>query len=86
MSEITINLPEEIFSARRLAPEEFVRDMRLAAAIHWYQKGEISQEKAAQVAWLNRRDFWANLARKKIDIFNVDFNDLQQELERQSAN
>ena len=86
MSEITINLPEEIFSVRRLAPEEFVRDMRLAADIYWYQKGEFSQEKAAQVARLNCRDFWANLARKKIDIFNVNFNDLQQELERQSAN
>ena len=86
MSEITINLPEEIFYACRLNPEDFVRDMRLAADIYWYQKGEFSQEKAAQVAWLNRRDFWANLARKKIDIFNVDFNDLQQELERQSAN
>ena len=86
MSETTINLPEEIFYACRLNPEDFVRDMRLAADIYWYQKGEIFQEKAAQVAWLNRRDFWANLARKKIDIFNVDFNDLQQELERQSAN
>ncbi len=57
MSEITINLPEEIFSARRLNPEEFVQDMRLAAAIYWYQKGEISQEKVAQVTGLNRRDF-----------------------------
>ena len=45
MSETTINLPEEIFSACRLNPEEFVQDMRLAADIYWYQKGEISQEK-----------------------------------------
>ncbi|NEQ71616.1 MAG: UPF0175 family protein [Okeania sp. SIO2C9] len=81
MSEITINLPEEIFSARRLAPEEFVRDMRLAAAIYWYQKGDIYQEKAAQVAGLNRRDFLASLAREKIDVFNVDFKDLQRELD-----
>lgn len=27
--------------------------MKLAAAIHWYQKGEISQEKAAQIAGEN---------------------------------
>jgi hypothetical protein len=33
MSSVTINLPESVFSARRLSPEEFVRNMRLAAAI-----------------------------------------------------
>ena len=54
MSSVTINLPEEVFSARRLSPEEFVRDMRQAAAIYWYQKQEISMEKAANVAGLNR--------------------------------
>ncbi|WP_293062030.1 UPF0175 family protein [Okeania sp. SIO2B3] len=62
-------------------PEEFVEDMRLAVAIFWYQKGEISQEKAAQVTELNRRDFLASLAREEIDVLNVDFNDLQRELE-----
>jgi predicted HTH domain antitoxin len=80
MSEITINLPEEILSARRLPPEEFVRDMRLAAAIYWYQKGEISQEKAASVAGLKRRDFLAALAQEQVEVFTVDFNDLQREL------
>ncbi len=75
-------LPEEVFSARRLAPDDFVRNMRLAAAIYWYQKGEISQEKAAQIAGLNRRDFLAALAREQVDVFAVDFDDLQQELNR----
>lgn len=56
--------------------------MRLAAAIYWYQKGEISQEKAAQIAGINRRDFLAALAHEQIDVFTVDFADLQQELER----
>lgn len=82
MSEITINLPEEIFSTRRLSPEGFVRDMRLAAAIYWYQKGEISQEKAAQVAGLNRKEFLEALAREQVDVFVVDFDDLQRELNR----
>lgn len=54
----------------------------LVAAIHRYQKGEISMEKAAQIANLNRRDFLEVLARKKIDVFTVDFDDLDRELER----
>jgi len=82
MSQITIEFPEEVFSSRRLPPEAFVREMRLAAAIYWYQKSEISQEKAAQIAGLNRRDFLAALAREQVDVFAVDFDDLQRELDR----
>ena len=82
MPEIKINLPEEILSARRLPPDDFVRDLRLAAAIHWYQRNEISQEKAAQVAGLNRRDFLAALAREEVDVFTVDLEDLKRELGR----
>jgi predicted HTH domain antitoxin len=82
MTTITLELPEEIFSALRLSPDEFVQELRLAAAIHWYQRGEISQEKAANIAGLDRTDFILALSREKVDVFNVDFDDLQRELER----
>jgi len=59
MTIVTLELPEEVFSTRR--PEEFVQDIRQAAAIYWYQKAAISQEKAAQIAGLNRRDFLETL-------------------------
>ena len=77
-----LDLPPAVFSARRLSPDDFVRDMRLAAAIFWYQKNEISQEKAAQIAGLNRRDFILALSHQQIDVFSVDFDDLQEELNR----
>ena len=82
MTKVNLDLPEEVFSTRRLTPDDFVRDMRLAAAIYWYQKGEVSQEKAAQIAGLNRRDFLSALAREQIDVFAVDMDDLQRELNR----
>jgi predicted HTH domain antitoxin len=83
MTKVNLDLPPEVFSARRLSPDDFVRDMRLAAAIYWYQKAEISQEKAAQIAGLNRRDFLTALAREQVDVFSVDFDDLEQELNRE---
>jgi hypothetical protein len=57
MITVTLELQEKAFSVLRQSPEEFVREMHLAAAIHWYGRGEISQEKAAQVAGLNRTNF-----------------------------
>jgi predicted HTH domain antitoxin len=82
MTTLTLELPEEVFSALRRSPEEFGRELRLAAAIHWHQRGQISQEKAAQVAGLDRTDFLMALAREGVDAFVVDFNDLQRELGR----
>lgn len=81
MTSLTLQLPDDVFSALRRSPEEFVRELRLAAAVHWYSRGEISQEKAAQVAGLNRKEFLLALAREKVDAFLVDFDDLKRELE-----
>jgi len=82
MTTVTLELPEDLFSALRRSPEEFVREMRLAAAIHWYEHGTISQEKAAQVAGLDRTDFLLALAREGSDVFQVDIKDLKRELDR----
>lgn len=82
MAKVTLELPEEVFSALRRSPEEFARDLRLAAAIHWYERGEVSQEKAARIAGMDRTDFLLALAREKANAFVVDFDDLKRELER----
>lgn len=82
MATVTLELPEDLFSALRRSPEEFVRELRLAAAIHWYQRGEVSQEKATHIAGLDRTDFLLALAREKTNAFVVDFEDLKHELGR----
>jgi predicted HTH domain antitoxin len=82
MATVSLELPEEIFSALRRSPEEFIREMRLAAAIHWYACGEMSQEKAAQIAGLDRTDFLLALAREQVDAFVADIEDLKRELDR----
>jgi len=80
MPTVTLDLPEDVFSALRRSPDEFVRELRLAAAIHWYERGEISQEKAAHIAGLDRTDFLLALAREQANAFVVDFDDLKREL------
>ena len=79
---VTFKLPTDVFSALRRAPDEFARELRLAAAIHWYTRGEISQEKAATIAGFDRTDFLLNLAKQQIDVFPVDVDELRRELNR----
>jgi len=82
MPVVSIDLPPDVFSARHRSPEEFASEMRLAAAIHWYSRGDVSQEKAAAIAGLDRTDFLAALAREKVDVFSADPASLKQEIER----
>ena len=82
MVTLTLQLPEDVFSARRRSPDEFMKDLLFAAAAYWYSRGEISQEKAAHIAGLDRTDFLLTLAREGLDVFPVDFEDLKEELTR----
>ena len=80
MTTLAIELPEEVFSSLKRTPNEFLLQMRLASAIHWYSRGQISQEKAALIAGLDRVDFLAALAREEIEVFSVDIFSLEKEL------
>ena len=82
MAAVTFDLPPDVLDAPRRSPEEFVREMRIAAAIYWYSRGEVSQGKAAQVAGMSRVEFIDELARRKVDAFVVDPDDLRRELDR----
>ena len=80
MPKVNVDLPTTVFSALRKEPKDFVNEMRLAAAVKWYEIGEISQEKAAEIAGLTRSEFLGSLARFKIDFVQYDKNELNDEL------
>ncbi len=80
MTTIQLTLPDEVFAALHRAPEELAGELRLAAAIFWYSRGILSQERAAQLAGLDRTDFILALAREGVDAFVVDMRSLRKEL------
>ncbi len=80
--QITIDLPEDAFSALRRTPEEFAAEIRLAAAVKWFEVGLISQSKAAEIAGVSRHDFIEALKRFAVPPFQLTPEELQQELKR----
>jgi predicted HTH domain antitoxin len=81
MVKLTIEIPEEAFSALREAPERFASELQFAAAVHWYGEGRISGSKAAQIAGLTRLAFLDELARRKLDVVKIDLDQLRRELQ-----
>ena len=79
---VSVELPEDAFSALRTTPEGFVKEMRLAAAVKWYELGLLSPSKAAEVAGVTRYELLDALSRFKVSPFQPSPEQLAQELSR----
>ena len=77
---ITFDFDASAFGALRLAPGEFAREMRIAAAVQWYAQGIVSQGKAAELADLTRAEFLAELHRRKVPACQVTADELATEI------
>ncbi|MBV7336324.1 UPF0175 family protein [Chloroflexi bacterium TSY] len=81
MVQVSIEVPRHLLSVLRQEPTQFVQEMRLAAAIKWYELKQISQAKAAEVAGLSRAEFLAELHRFGVTPFQYeDADELVQEV------
>ncbi|RIK35184.1 MAG: hypothetical protein DCC55_31155 [Chloroflexi bacterium] len=72
----TLELPRELFAIFRQEPEEFLREMRLAAAVKWYETRQVSQAKAAEIAGISRAEFLAALGRFGVTPFQLSADEL----------
>jgi Uncharacterised protein family (UPF0175) len=82
MRTITIQVPDDTTLPFAGSDEEFGRELRLAAAIFWYDRGLISQGKGAKAAGLTRAGFIDAVGRAKVGALQVTAKELKAEVER----
>ena len=81
--QISIELPDSVFSALRSNQETFVQEIRLAASVKWYEIGIVSQSKVAKIAGVTRHQFLEALNRFNVSLFQVTPEELAEELARE---
>lgn len=80
MQNISVEIPATTFAALGESPDNFVKEMRIAAAVKWYELGKLSQGKAAEVAGLSRAGFIEALSRFKVSPMQYTEKELTAEL------
>ena len=80
MQSISLEIPATTFAALGESPDGFVREMRIAAAVKWYELGRLSQGKAAEVAGLSRSAFIEALSRFRVSPIQINAEELEKEL------
>ena len=78
--QLEIELPDDAFSVLKIGPKDFVREMKLAAVVKWYEMGMISQSKASELAGSNRRGFLDALKRFEVTPFQTSPEELEREI------
>ena len=83
MVQMTIDMPDEALAALRKDPASFAKEMRLAAAVKWYELGLLSQGRAARVAALSRAEFLDALGRFGVTPFQYGAEEIIEEANRE---
>ena len=82
MHTVTIDVSDGALSALLCSPVEFVKALRIAAALLWYSRGEISQSVAAEIAGTSRAEFINELSRRRISVVQLTPDELREEIDR----
>jgi predicted HTH domain antitoxin len=78
--KVEIEIPDYILTATRRTTKELIRQMKALTALHLYLSEEISLEMAAEFSEKSKWEFEDFLAKNKIPISLIDFDDYKDEL------
>jgi predicted HTH domain antitoxin len=80
MSQIQIEIPEEVLISLKETPAALSRELPLLAAIKLFELGKLSSGRAAQLAGISRVEFLTLLGRYQVCPFQLTSAELEQDV------
>lgn len=78
---VSFEIPQDLLASLKVGAETLGQQIRLLAAIAYFQEKKLSLGKAAQLAGVNRLAFMDILAEQGVVIFDYDETELTVELD-----
>ena len=79
---LAFDIDSRVLASVRQDPEEFVRELRVAAAVKWYELERISQGRAAEIAGISRAEFIDALGRYGVTPFQQTADEILADLDK----
>ena len=80
MVAVSFELLEDVLSAVRKDPTCFAQELRLVAAVKWYEMGLVSQSQGAEISGLSRNAFISALGRFAVSVFQYNMDEIAEEV------
>ena len=82
MASVTMQIPDEVLDSLTSRGYEPGETLRHAAAFSLCSRGELATSLAARLAGLPYADFLEAAARAEVELFPVDFEEIQEAIDR----
>jgi len=81
MTELKLSIPQDILYTLNETKNDFIKKMRLYAAMELYRMQKLSMGKASELAEMNKTDFMFELGKYEIPAINYEADDFREEAE-----